>query len=178
MGQRGPRAKHPALKLLAGIPGKRPAGIPGKAQGRAKRGKPKKPDGLAGEAAAEWDRIVPELHRAGWLSVVDRAGLTAYCLAWDQMVWADGVLKVEGCIVEVPIQSARGDVIGHDHRPHPAVKIQADASRRVLAFISEFGLTPASRGRLEGPAPEAAPKGNQVDALRERISQARAAGPT
>jgi P27 family predicted phage terminase small subunit len=118
------------------------------------------------------------LEAAGWLAVVDRAGLAAYCLAWAQMVWADGVLLRDGAIVEEPVQTARGEKIGVRLKAHPAAKIHADASRRVKMFLAEFGLTPASRQRLEGDGPAAdAPAGNRVLAIRDRIEQARSTGP-
>lgn len=176
MGQRGPKPKPAALKILAGNPGRRPVEAP-KPTGRARKGRPPKPPELTGEAAAEWDRIIPELEAAGWLSVVDRAGLAAYCLAWAQMVWADGVLLRDGAVVEEPVQTATGKKIGVRLKAHPAAKIHADASRRVKMFLDSFGLTPAARQRFEGDTGAGAPAGNKVIAIRERIEHARSRGP-
>lgn len=175
MGQRGPKPKHPALKLLAGNPGKRTvAGTSPRVSGRARRGRPDKPRELTGEAAKEWDRIIPELEAAGWLAVVDRAGLAAYCLAWAQMVWADEVCREEGAVIREPVQTAKGEVTEFVRlKAHPAVKIHTEASRRVLSFLAEFGLTPAARGRLEGDAPAEAPTGNRVVGIRDHIKAIR-----
>ena len=41
--------------------------------------------------------------------------------------------------------TATGDLMC---RPNPEVTIAADAMRRALRMLSEFGLTPASRGKV------------------------------
>ncbi len=79
MGARGPKPKNPALKLLAGNPGKRP--VQRSRSGRIRKGAPVRPPELTGEAAAEWDWQVTELGAAGMLAVTDRGILAAYCLA-------------------------------------------------------------------------------------------------
>lgn len=162
MGQRGPAPKPKILRAPTG-------------RNRIARGRPEKPRALVGEASAEWDRIIPELEAAGMLAVVDRAGLIGYCLAFSQMCAADSILQAEGIICSEPIQNAAGKVIAERIKAHPAVAIHAEASRRVLAYIDRFGLTPAARQRLEGGGPAAGETsgGNRVLAIRDRIEAAR-----
>lgn len=177
MGNRGPKPKPIALKLLGGNPGNRPAQATG--TGRARKGRPEKPADLTGEASREWDRIVPELEAAGWLAVVDRAGLSAYCFAWAQMVWAESVMQAEGAIIREPVQTSKGEIIpGFEKlKAHPAVKIHAEASGRVRSYLAEFGLTPASRSRLEGDAGGAIDKPvNKITELAARVQAARNGG--
>jgi P27 family predicted phage terminase small subunit len=177
VGQRGPKPKNPALKLLAGNPGKRPVGAVTSA-GTARPGRPDRPRELKGEAAREWERIVPELEAAGWLAVIDRAGLAAYCCAWAQFAWAEGVIQREGAIVSEPVQTAKGEVVGSRMKAHPAVKMRHDAAAQMGAFLDRFGLTPAARSRLTGGGgPPAPTEGNKVLSIRDRIQQARNAGP-
>jgi len=46
---------------------------------------------------------------------------------------------------------------GGIERPHPAVKILSNAERQYLTVAAAFGLTPASRSRLNIPDPDPAP---------------------
>lgn len=171
MGQRGPRPKHPALKFLAGNPGKRPAGRSG--AGRVRKGVPDRPAELTGEAAAEWDRLAPELNAAGLLAVTDRGILAAYCLAWADMLAARAEINAGGRFLRVPLQTSRGEVVGHRVQEHPAVRLLDKASARVQRLAAELGITAASRARLEGDGAGEAEEGNRVVAIRERIQQAR-----
>lgn len=174
MGRRGPKAKPAALKFLAGNPGKRPV-----ASGRKQRltlGIPPCPPELTGEAAATWGDVSRELHAAGLLAVVDRGILAAYCLAVADLLAARDAINREGRWVKVPIQNSKGDKLGERIVEHPAVKMIDRASARIQKLGDSLGLTPASRARLEGDAPAAAPEGNKVLGIRERIQRARSGG--
>jgi P27 family predicted phage terminase small subunit len=178
MGQRGPKAKSPTLKLLAGNPGRRPAEGAAPAGGRRiARGLPDRPPEVAGEAAAEWARIVPELDAAGILSRVDRAALAAYCLAWAELMTALDILNREGRTVREPIQSARGEVVGEKIKLHPAVRLQQSAFGRVRALLADLGLTPGARQRMEGGAAGGGElPANRILGLRDRAAAARNGG--
>lgn len=176
MGLRGPKPKPVELKLLAGNPGGRPHPAGGRPS-RVKPGRPDRPPELTAEAAAEWDRIVPELTEAGLLAKVDRAALAAYCFAWAELVGATAILEAEGRIVREPMQNSKGEVIGEKVKNHPANRLMSDASARVKAYLSEFGLTPAARQRLGDPSAESAERpGNKVAAIRDRIRERRSGG--
>lgn len=171
MGQRGPRPRSAALKLLAGNPGKRPAQSGGSAM---TPGEPERPAELVGEAAREWDRLIPELEAAGLLATVDRGILSAYCLAVADLLAAAEAINTHGRWLMVPIQNSKGDNLGERVIEHPAVKTQDKASARVKTLGAELGLTPAARLRLEGGGPSIeTPQGNAVLAIRDRIQQAR-----
>ncbi|HEY1190440.1 MAG TPA: phage terminase small subunit P27 family [Gemmata sp.] len=176
MGARGPKPKNPALKLLAGNPGKRP--VQGGAKtGRIRKGAPARPPELTGEAAAEWDRLAPELDAAGLLAVTDRGILAAYCLAVADMLAARDAINREGRIITTPVQTSRGEVIGHKHQEHPAARMLERASSRIDKLAAALGLSPAARSRLEGETVQNAPAAeNKVVAIRERIQAARAGG--
>lgn len=151
-------------------------GVGSRSRADVKAGAPPTPDPeeLGGEAAAEWNRVVPELDAAGVLSVVDRAALVAYCLAWSDLAAARDILAREGLLTSEPIQNSRGETIGERRKLHPAHQLHERAFRRVRSLLAELGLTPASRQRLEGPAHEANAGNNRVLGLRERIAQIRA----
>lgn len=175
MGQRGPKPKPAALKMLAGNPGKRHASSR-PAGGRVRKGIPPRPPELTGEAASEWDRIVPDLDAAGLLAVADRGILAAYCLAVADMLAARHAINQDGRFLRTPVQNSRGEVLGETVKEHPAVKLLDRASGRVQRLAEALGLTAASRSRLEGePAPEA-PTGNAVLAIRDEIQRIRSGG--
>lgn len=165
MAKRGPK---PGLKL---IPGGRPAS-PKKLTATA----PEKPADLSPEAAAEWDRVVPELAAVGALVAVDRAALVTYCTAWGEWASATRILETEGRIIREPIQSSRGELVGERQKLHPAVRLQREAFDRVRAMLSAFGLTPAARGHGAGDGGDSGPGANRVFTLAERVAAARQRG--
>jgi P27 family predicted phage terminase small subunit len=155
-----------------------PATAATRPQRRVRKGHPERPPELTGEAAAEWDRLAPELDAAGLLAVVDRGILSAYCFAVADMLAARDAVMTHGRWVSQPVQNARGEVLGSKWVEHPAVKLLADASRRIERLGAALGLTPAARDRMEGGAPagESTGPGNRVVALRDRIQAARNGG--
>lgn len=170
MGARGP---HPKLKVIAGTvkPRARGAVFPA--------GTPEAPEWLSASGAVEWKRIVPELEAAGLLSLVDRAALAAYCQAWAELEETTKIIETEGRIHKEPMQSAKGKIVGHKLKAHPAVRLQRDAFNRVRQFLSEFGLSPGSRNRVgsgQSSAPEAstAPE-DRVQGILDRVGKARKA---
>ncbi len=133
----GRRPKPTALKVLEGNPGKRtlnklepkPTGIP------------TCPAHLTKEAKKEWKRISKELIRVGLLSSVDRAALAAYCAAYSRWIDAEiGLQKSASLIVKSP----SGQPI-----QNPFVGIINSATDQMRKFLTEFGMTPASRSRLQ-----------------------------
>lgn len=115
---------------------------------------PDRPSWLTHEGRREWDRIAPELEKLGLLTVVDGAALAAYCQAYEIMVQAKRELRAhmrehkKTTITYVNKFGAANEV------PHPAVKMFRDAAATMRSFLTEFGLTPASRVRLAVPQQE------------------------
>ncbi len=97
------------------------------------------PEHLSEEAEREWQRISGELESLGLLSRVDRAALAGYCQAWARWVEAEQQLKRFGVIVKAPsgfpVQS-------------PFLAIANKALEQMRQFLTEFGMTPASRTRI------------------------------
>jgi P27 family predicted phage terminase small subunit len=132
----GRRPKPTALKVIEGNAGKRamnhdepkPTGIP------------TCPSHLSKEARKEWNRISRELMTCGLLTSVDRAALAAYCAAYAR--WTEGEDKVQqhGLVVKSP----SGFPI-----QNPYVGIANTALDQMRKFLIEFGMTPASRSRLQ-----------------------------
>lgn len=175
MARRGPKPKPPHLKALAGNPGRRPL-QPGATSGRIRRGRPDRPRELDGEAGREWDRVAEVLDEAGVLAGADRGILAAYCLAVADMLAARAEIVANGRWLRVPVQNARGEVLGERVVEHPAVKLLDKASSRVGKLASELGLSPAARNRLEDAEPPSAPVGNRVLDLAARVADNRDRG--
>lgn len=146
MGRRGPPPTPTKLKIARGNPGKRPLN---EREPQPAVEPPAMPAWLSPAAKAEWKRIVPELIRLGLLAKIDRAALTAYCQAVAELEIATQTLDVEGRVCRMPILNNAGEVIGERLKAHPCVAQMNAASQRVKALIQEFGLTPASRSRVQ-----------------------------
>jgi P27 family predicted phage terminase small subunit len=130
------------LKLLAGNPGKR----------KLNRAEPKPPStltpcppALSADARREWRRVSTVLHGLGLLTAIDRAALAAYCQAWARWLEAERQLTTAGAILTSPN--------GYP-MPSPYLKIARDAVQQMRAFLTEFGMTPASRARLQVTPPD------------------------
>ena len=126
----GRKPKPTRLKAIEGNPGKRPLT---RNEPKPTPVAPSCPSWLDTEAKAEWRRVAPELERLGLLTLVDRAALTGYCLAWSHLVTAEKAMQPEGHI-------------------SPHFTVFKASLQAVRAFCTEFGLTPSSRGRMSLPA--------------------------
>lgn len=133
----GRRPKPTALKKLSGNPGKRainnaepkPSGIPDC------------PDHLDDDAKAEWRRISAELSALGLLTIIDRAALSAYCQSWSRWMKAEANIAKHGLVVKSPKS-------GYPIQ-NPFVTVANTALDSMRKFLVEFGMTPASRARLQ-----------------------------
>jgi P27 family predicted phage terminase small subunit len=136
-----PKPRPTVLKLIEGRgPGRDSGGREVKQTPGFTRLPPNAPSWLPAEARAEWKRVVPELARLELLKPVDRAALTAYCLAWDRLVTGQKAIKENG-------GHTYTDAFGNPKK-HPAVLITEAASKELRAWAAEFGLTPSAEQRL------------------------------
>ena len=158
MGRRGPPPKPTRLKVAAGNPGKRPLN-PAEPQPAVEV--PRCPAWLPKRAKAEWRRITPELHRLGLVALIDQAALSAYCVAVAEVEQATATLEAEGRVCVWPIFDKQGEKLGERLKAHPCVAMQRDAMAKVKAFVSEFGLSPASRTRVHGKPADGAADGRE-----------------
>ncbi|KOU20958.1 terminase [Streptomyces sp. WM6372] len=135
-----PRTAKPAgLKLIEGrSTGRDSGGRKVNSGPDFKRLPPEAPDWLSPEAAAEWDRVMPELSRLDLVKESDRASLAAYCEAWATFREATETVQREGLTIE-----ARQGTLAH-----PAVAIARAAGREVRSWAGHFGLTPSTEQAL------------------------------
>ena len=141
MGARGPAPKPTALKRIDGNPGKRAINTT-EPQFTAKA--PQCPKHLTPEARKEWRRVSRELLDKNLLQVVDRAALAAYCQNWARWVQAENEMAApEFHLIETTDK-------GYQYIS-PWLNVANQALKQMRSFLTEFGLTPASRTRIQVP---------------------------
>lgn len=137
MGRRGPAPKPTVLNDLAGNPGKRKKNTK---EPKPAAGNLVAPIHLSAEARAEWDRLVGLFADLKLLTNIDADALAMYVDTYARWTEATKALAKDGMIVYTdngfPIQS-------------PYLSIVNQALRTMQKFLAEFGMTPASRTRLQ-----------------------------
>lgn len=142
MGRRGPPPTPTALKILRGNPGRRPLN-PNEPQ--PERASPTCPEWMPPAGRTEWERIVPELDRLNMLTLLDIGMLEGLCNAYARAIRADKEVEERG----ITFTTDKGFVV-----KNPAVGVGDAAWDRYKKFCAEFGLTPASRSRIQVKPPE------------------------
>ena len=99
---------------------------------------PEMPDDLDGEAAAEWERIVPEIEAMGLIATLDRGVLIRYCRGWATWLDLDQKIRDIGLLV----QGARDGMVRN-----PLWMMRSDVEATLEALGKQLGLTPAARLR-------------------------------
>jgi P27 family predicted phage terminase small subunit len=100
---------------------------------------PSCPKHIQGESRREWKRITKELGALGLLTRVDRAAIAAYCDAYGRWTEAASKLSEKGLLVKAP----SGYPI-----LNPYLSIINSALDQMRKFLTEFGMTPSSRTRI------------------------------
>ncbi len=131
----GRRPKPTAVKQLQGNPGKRVLNDsepqPGRSSARA-------PRGLGMEGGRFWRRYAPALAALGVLTEVDEPALRLAAEHYEVAVRAATQLHDEELVLE-----------GRDGaKKNPLTQILRDNSTALRGFLTEFGMTPASRSKI------------------------------
>lgn len=119
------------------------------------------PPHLLPEAKKEYRRITPELLRYGLVSKIDRAALCLYLQSWAELVYAEKMLgrKMKAAAKAMQEAEEKGEeYTGGDGMIEittngntiysPYWVIANKARQQVARFLSEFGMSPSSRGRV------------------------------
>jgi len=113
---------------------------------------PVPPKHLSKEANEEWRRMAPLLQDMGLISENDRAAFAMYCAAWGDHVKAENMIRKKGHV----IVTTNGNEI-----QSPWVSISNTAKLNAFKFLTEFGLTPASRSKVSVTKKEKKPEGKE-----------------
>ena len=141
MGQRGPAPKPSALKVLQGTFRDDRA----KGEVHPEGGICSCPSWLSREAKAEWKYIVPKLEKLGLLTYIDKAALVSYVTAYADLQITEKVVSKQGYSIILP---------NGCEQPRPEVAVRNKARETIKKFLAEFGLSPASRTRINATPPK------------------------
>lgn len=133
----GRRPTPNALKLLNGNPGKRPLNAN---EPKPAPIAPKCPGHLDAAARREWKRIGPELESLGLLTRIDMAALAAYCQSYSRWIEAEKMIRKHGMLIKSPN--------GYP-QVSPFLTVVNKSIDQMRAFLTEFGMTPAARSRID-----------------------------
>ena len=129
------------LKVLEGNPGKRP--LP-ENEPKPTPIAPKRPSWLTGEGKKIWEKLAPELEKLGLLTSIDGEAFAAACQAWKDYVDCQKIIKKHGRTYTYKNQGGF-----ENETERPEVKVANKALEQFRSFCREFGLTPASRAKIE-----------------------------
>lgn len=102
---------------------------------------PKAPDDLSPLARKVWRSELPALVRSEKIAPHELPLFKSYCSATARIDEAQALIDKHGLLVESP----SGEL-----KRNPATTIQKEAIALQARLASEFGITPASRGKNEG----------------------------
>lgn len=131
---RGRKPTPTALKLIQGQP-----------DHKINHDEPQPTDGVPScpsrnaAVRAVWDYTIKQLTHMRTVTMADRDALHAYCQAVVLFDQATQLLEDEGLTMPT---------VGGRYLPHPAQKIQREASNTIRSYAGEFGLTPSARTRI------------------------------
>ena len=128
------------VKEGMGNPGKRPM----KTAPARVSGVPDMPSTFKGAAKTYWEWVVDLLGQRGQLTLDSRASLVALCECYAEREKLRKHLERKGHFQNV--KTTAGDTV---EKLRPAVPAFQDADRRYRAWLVEFGLTDASRGKVQ-----------------------------
>lgn len=155
--RRGPKPKPTSLKLIEGNPGKRklPENEP-----KPKPIAPDCPSWINADGKRMWKKLAPELERMGLLTIVDGEAFAAACHNYGLWLECERYFKKKVKDTETGESHTIGRTYLYTNKndseneiERPQVKIGQRALADFRSFCSEFGLTPASRTRIEVKPP-------------------------
>jgi P27 family predicted phage terminase small subunit len=121
-------------------------------------GRPKYPRGITGEAKSTFKRLVRMLEQRRTVTVGDQEILRLYAYLFDRHSRALEHVATEGEIVPSQVIGKNGDPITV-MKPNLHLKIAETCETKMLAYLTQLGLTPRTRTQVkatkEDPKPEA-----------------------
>lgn len=142
MGYRGPAPKPTVIRRMEGNRSRRPYN---ENEPQPRVAQPKCPEHLDEDARKEWRRLVRILMRIRVLTEADGIALGNLCQAYSTMIRAQKKLNESGLMMKTP----SGYV-----QQSPLIGIINSSMHTITALVREFGLTPASRTRIQTVEPE------------------------
>lgn len=126
-----------ALKLIRGNPGRRP--LPEHEPAPEAR-IPDPPEHLSAQAREHWNAVARMLHDARVMTVMDGHALELLCDSYVRYVEANEKVRRHGMVMKTP---------GGFFVQSPFLAIANKAFEQMKSILTEFGMTPASRTKIQ-----------------------------
>lgn len=152
----GPPKTPTHLRLVRGNPSKRAIN---KNEPKPPSGVPPTPKHFDKQGKYWFKRMAEELDALGVMSQLDGRALELLVEAYTEYRHHCDTLDREGYTYAVYSEDDGDERKDREIRmikPHPAAMMKADAWKRIRAMLAEFGMTPASRSKVNATAPDAA----------------------
>lgn len=107
-------------------------------------GIPDPPDWLNKEAKAIYSRIADTAFKMGIMTVADGDLVALLADALADLAQARRIINKEGPVIQY--EGSKGQMV---YKAHPALYVANQAYQRARPLMSELGLTPAARARLQ-----------------------------
>jgi P27 family predicted phage terminase small subunit len=144
MMKRGRAPTPNVIRLAAGNPGRRPIN---QNEPKPPPARPEPPAHLGATAKAEWQRVVGQLFDCGLMTALDTPMLMAYCDAFGRYVEASRTMeelaRADPVTRGVLVRTANGNPI-----MNPVLCTLRSSRGDMARFAVEFGMSPASRSRI------------------------------
>ncbi len=137
-----PKPVPTALKLVKGNPGKRPIN---KNEPKGQRGIPVCPSHLDPKAKTAWKKLCKYLDDMGVLTLADSLALETLVSIYARIRDLQKEIKGLGGTTYTSIKPD-GELL---HKAYPQVMQLEKAENTFKSYITEFGLTPSSRTKLQ-----------------------------
>lgn len=98
-----------------------------------------------------WTEVGPELIALGILTRACLQLFTAFCVAYARWMEADEEVATDGKWLEEDVFDKKGEVSGSKRKRNPAIMEAIQHRREMLAIGAQFGLTPATQGKVSAP---------------------------
>lgn len=153
----GRPSKPTALKVVQGNAGKRALN---KNEPKPKAKRPKVPSHLSPKAKTAFRNVCDLLEDMGVLTIADGMALEMMCDAYSE--WRDLRKIIDKHGSTYVTTGTSGDEVV---KARPEVAMASDAWKRVKAMMAEYGMTAASRTKVQTTEPEAE---DPLEAYRKR----------
>ena len=136
---KGRKRKPTYLKLIQGNRGKRPLN---KKEPKPPRGIPSPPEHLTKKVMLAWGLIAAKLDKMGVLTIADAWALEQLAENYEEILTLRKTVRRTRFQTVVTATGSKRKV------HHPAWQQLADTEKRFRAMMEQFGLTPASRSKV------------------------------
>ena len=104
------------------------------------------PETLSPRAVGVWNKVVPMLEKYGVLSEFDQMAVQNLCETYAEWLTLNEYITYElKGKSSFEVYTREGAIT---YRPYPEISQRAEVSKRLQSLLSDFGLTPAARSKV------------------------------